>query len=130
MQSLVTVAHQLLKSRWLPHAAARRFRNSGPHSAWQSILTTVRDSMEPDRSPMWLLRKEMVEVVADCSDDVRNRMTRSIYRAGDAFDLWLLRSDLFHHVAQNKGQQEAKRRINGLLAFFANWLPKKQLIPL
>jgi hypothetical protein len=86
--------------------------------------------MEPERTPMWLLRKQMAEVVVDCPEDVRTRMTRSIYRAGDAFDLWLLRSDLYQHVAQNQGQQEARRRINGLLAFFANWLPKKQLVPI
>lgn len=128
MQSLATVAQQFFKSRWLPHAASRRFRNSGPHSAWDSIVSSVCDSIEPERTPMWLLRKEMAEVVADCPEDVRTRMARSIYRAGTAFDLWLLRSDLYHHVAQHQGQQEAQRRINGLLAFFANWLPKKQLV--
>ena len=128
MQSLATVAHQFFKSRWLPRAASTRFSNSGPHSAWENIVTSVRESIEPERTPMWLLRRQMAEVVADCPEDIRTRMTRSIYRAGTAFDLWLLRSDLYHHVAQNQGQQEAQRRINALLAFFANWLPKKQLV--
>jgi hypothetical protein len=37
--------------------------------------------------------------------------------------LWLLRADFFHYLAQDLGESEAMRRIDGLLPLFANAVP-------
>lgn len=37
--------------------------------------------------------------------------------------LWLLRADLFHYLAQDMGESEAVRRVNGLLPLFADDVP-------
>lgn len=37
--------------------------------------------------------------------------------------LWLLRADLFHYLAQDMGESEAVRRVDGLLPLFANVVP-------
>jgi len=82
----------------------------------------------PDQAPLRLLRDDMLKILADCPEQARTRITVSIYRARTGMDLWLLRSDIFQCVSRERGQEEARRRINALRSRFANYVPKKQLV--
>lgn len=77
----------------------------------------------PDRAPTWLLRKEMAQAIADCSDPQRNEVVCAIYQAGSGVDLWLLRSSVFQCIATELGQLEAQFRLKKLQPFFAGWSP-------
>lgn len=83
---------------------------------------------EPDQAPLRQLREDMLKVLADCPEKVRTRVTVSIYRARSGMDLWLLRSDIFQCVSRERGQDEARRRINALRWRFANYVPRNQLV--
>ena len=82
----------------------------------------------PDQAPLRQLREDMLKVLADCPEPDRIRITVSIYRARSGMDLWLLRSDIFQCVSRERGQDEARRRVNALRWRFANYVPKKQLV--
>ncbi|MES2974247.1 MAG: hypothetical protein V4757_11610 [Pseudomonadota bacterium] len=82
------------------------------------------------RAPDWLIKKEMAAAVHDCPEAVRDRMTLAIYRSRESLDLWLLRADLFQCIAKERGQLEARNRINALLPFFAQRVPERQLVPI
>lgn len=136
MQSISSAAQRFLGNLFsASRSPASGVLNSG--KARQSALRSGLSSFlnlhaahvtVPDQAPLWLLRKEMTQAIADCPQDARERLTVSIYRARTGMDLWLLRSDIFQCVSRERGQHEARRRINELRALFANLIPKKQLV--
>lgn len=92
-------------------------------------VTSADSAVRPDSpAPEWLIKKEMAAVLHDCPVAVRDRMTLSIYRCREGLELWLLRADLFQCVAQERGQVEARKRINALLPLFAQRVPERQLV--
>ena len=96
-----------------------------------SSIRPAQDAAPPvARVPEWLIKKEMAAVLHDCPKVVRDRMTLAIYRSHESLDLWLLRADLFQCIAQERGQLEARNRINALLPFFAQRVPDRQLVPI
>jgi hypothetical protein len=82
----------------------------------------------PSHVPLQKLREEMLAAIADCPQRARDRITLSLYRAHTGLDLWLLRSDIFQCVSRERGQDEARRRVNALRPGFAQHIPKKQLV--
>jgi len=93
-----------------------------------SVLPAEPTAATAPPAPYWLIKKEMAAAVHDCPEAVRDRMILSIYRCRESLDLWLLRADLFQCIAQQRGQVEARNRINALLPFFAQRVPDRQLV--
>lgn len=69
------------------------------------------------------IRSAMFLMVSPCSQAHRARAHYQIDHAASIMELWLLRADLFHYLAQDVGESEAVRRIDGLLPLFTNVVP-------
>lgn len=69
------------------------------------------------------IRLAMSLTVATCSEAHRLRALYQMEQARSVMALWLLRADLFHYLAQDMGESEAMRRIDGLLPLFTNTVP-------
>lgn len=69
------------------------------------------------------IRIAMSLTVSACSEAHRLRALYQMGQAHSVMALWLLRADLFHYLAQDMGESEAMRRIDGLLPLFANAVP-------
>jgi hypothetical protein len=82
----------------------------------------------PPHVPLQQLREEMLAAIVDCPERARGRITISLYRAQTGLELWLIRSDIFQCVSRERGQEEARRRVNALRPGFAKHIPKKQLV--
>lgn len=69
------------------------------------------------------IRSAMFLMVSPCSEAHQARAHCQIDKAASVMALWLLRADLFHYLAQDMGESEAVRRVDGLLPLFANVVP-------
>lgn len=69
------------------------------------------------------IRSAMLLMVSSCSEAHQARAHYQIEHAASIMALWLLRADLFHYLAQDMGESEAVRRIDGLLPLFTNGVP-------
>jgi len=69
------------------------------------------------------IRSAMLLVMSPCSEAHQARAHYKIDHATSIMALWLLRADLFHYLAQDMGESEAVRRVDGLLPLFANLVP-------
>lgn len=69
------------------------------------------------------IRSAMFLMVSPCSEAHQARAHCQIHQAASVMALWLLRADLFHYLAQDMGESEAVRRVNGLLPLFADDVP-------
>lgn len=117
-----------------PGASAGSLAGTGSLSRHPDIARTAVDliflachRLNP-RSPMAALRGEMILCIEDCEALDRYKLLRSILRASDGMDLWLLRIDLFQCISRQCGQKEARRRINAMRPSFAQWVPKPMLM--
>lgn len=70
-----------------------------------------------------VIRSAMILIVSPCSEAHQARAHYQIGHATSIMALWLLRADLFNYLAQNVGEAEAMRRVDGLLPLFASAVP-------
>jgi hypothetical protein len=80
------------------------------------------------RLPVPIVRRRMRDLLSDLqANTARERMEFKIDNAQSANELWVLRGDLYSVLAKQLSQQEAIRRVDGLLPSFEGWLPAWQL---
>lgn len=68
-------------------------------------------------------RRALLEAVAPCTEPHRLRASWQIAQASSAMELWLLRADLFHYLAQDVGEMRAAQRIAGVSPCFNGLVP-------
>lgn len=80
-----------------------------------------------DRLPLSALKKHLETLLDDCETALAQRVICQIKSARTPIDLWNLRCEMHQCIAYVHSQTEASRRINGVVAVFAGWVPANKL---
>jgi hypothetical protein len=87
----------------------------------------AKHSGGPGRMPIVNIKQYMTQSMQDVTGIEAERLQYAIRAARNVNDLWLLRCSLYQSISKQYSQSEAALRINALLPYFKNWLPKHQL---
>ncbi len=82
-----------------------------------------------NRASPELVRQRMEEAANGCDSQVAQarNFQYKLLMARTPEQMWLLRSDLYSLISLAFTQQEAARRVNGLLPCFEGWIAERQL---